>query len=162
MSLTVNKGGKFSLRGPISFFLLACSVSPLVTRYVGWFVIPLLLVFCLGGEKRLLFFGDPISRGFLVMTVMVFLVVLFSKNLMFGFLFFGILFCFSCASPLVFMVVFEFIMLPMVIVIFSRKTGERVTAIQFFVVYTLVFSVTFFVALVKLFSEGFMPDFLSF
>ena len=71
----------------------------------------------------------------------------------------GVLFCLIYFRFLVhrfvwFMILFEFIMLPMALFIFLAKTSERMSALQFFLSYTLVFSTLIFCAILKWSLEG--------
>jgi NADH:ubiquinone oxidoreductase subunit 4 (subunit M) len=56
--------------------------------------------------------------------------------------------CFLLGDVLSFFIVFEVIVFPMAIYISVGKTGERTSAILFFILYTLCTSIPFFVGLV--------------
>jgi NADH:ubiquinone oxidoreductase subunit 4 (subunit M) len=55
--------------------------------------------------------------------------------------------CFLLRDILGFFIVFEVIVFPIAIYIAIGKTGERVSAILFFILYTLCTSIPFFVGL---------------
>lgn len=67
--------------------------------------------------------------------------------------------CFLCGDILVFFVVFEVIVFPIAIYISVGKTGERTSAILFFILYTLCTSIPFFVGLLWSFSLGCVGSF---
>lgn len=67
---------------------------------------------------------------------LLFLVVLLSSSV-----------CFLVGDILSFFIVFEVIVFPMAMYISVGKTGERTSAILFFVLYTLCTSIPFFVGL---------------
>ena len=77
-----------------------------------------------------------------------FLVVLLSSRI-----------CFLLGDVLAFFVLFEVIVFPIAIYIAIGKTGERTSAILFFILYTLCTSVPFFVGLLWNFSSGFIGSF---
>ncbi len=56
--------------------------------------------------------------------------------------------CFILGGVLSFFVVFEVIVFPIALYISIGKTGERTSAILFFILYTLCTSIPFFVGLV--------------
>ena len=56
--------------------------------------------------------------------------------------------CFLLGDIFSFFIVFEVIVFPMAIYISVGKTGERTSAILFFILYTLCTSIPFFVGLV--------------
>lgn len=67
--------------------------------------------------------------------------------------------CFLLRDVLSFFILFEVIVFPIAIYISSGKTGERTSAILFFIFYTLCTSIPFFVGLLWSFSSGFVGSF---
>ena len=112
-------------------------ISPVFFRF--WFFFPVLFFPVIGGGNGILISSDEIRIPFLFLVFLIFfLVCCFSCS---TFLLFGLIsLCFLIGKIVPFIIAFEFILLPIVVLIFVGKTGERHAALQFFLLYTLVFS----------------------
>ena len=120
---------------------LGLLAAPLVVFFLPW--------------KRVFFLVDSSNFLFFLLRMMItariwvwgksflFLVVLLRSSV-----------CFLMGDILSFFVVFEVIVFPIAIYIVIGKTGERTSAILFFILYTLCTSIPFFVGLLWSFSSG--------
>lgn len=123
----------------------------LLTAPVVFFLLPWKRVFLCVDSSNFLFF---LLRLVILASVWVwgksylFLVVLLRSSV-----------CFLLGDIFSFFIVFEVIVFPMAIYISVGKTGERTSAILFFILYTLCTSIPFFVGLVWSFSSGFVGNF---
>ena len=129
-------------------FLFLSSLITVVDNKVFVFLVSGFLYFIEGG--LCLFFVDDFSKGLVWLSVFVFvgLFVLFSRVFL-RICFVGILRAFLCSSFFWFLVIFEFVLLPVSLVIWLGKRGERFLRVAFFLGFTLVFSFPFFLLIVK-------------
>lgn len=126
----------------VSVFLSSFSLlfNHIFVTLIG--LIPLLL----GSYMRNYIFLDGFNELFVVLTFSVFrgILIVMSQAFLEKLLFLGCILCFSMNRVLFFIIVFEFILLPISSKIWTGKRGERFSASSFLLVYTIIFSFPLF------------------